>query len=62
MESMNQTVAERIEHYRAQAALTRRWADQSVTDDNRAHYLRLAVEWDNLAKEIEAGTLSVRRV
>ena len=60
MESMNQTVAERIEDYRAQAVLTRKWADQSVTDDNHAHYLRLAAEWDKLANEIEAGTFADR--
>jgi hypothetical protein len=62
MESMNQTGSERIENYRAQATLTRKWADQSVTDDNRAHYLRLAAEWDKLANEIEAGTFADRRV
>jgi hypothetical protein len=62
MESVNQTVVERIEDYRAQATLTRKWADQSVTDDNRAHYLRLAAEWDKLANEIEAATLAFRRV
>ena len=50
-----------VAHYRKQAEDARRHADAALTQEGREGYLKLAVDWDKLADEIEGGTFGSTR-
>ena len=50
-----------VAHYRKQAEDARRLAGAALTQEGREGYLKLAVDWDKLADEIESGTFGSAR-
>lgn len=50
-----------VAHYRKQAEDARQLAGVALTQEGREGYLKLAVDWDKLADEIERGTFGSSR-
>jgi hypothetical protein len=50
-----------VVHYRKQAEDARQLAGAALTQEGREGYLKLALDWDKLADEIETGTFGSAR-
>ena len=50
-----------VAHYRKQAQDARQLAGAALTTEGREGYLKLALDWDKLADEIENGTFGSTR-
>ena len=50
-----------VAYYREQAEEARQSASKALTRESRDGYLKLAADWEKLADDIEAGTVSSRR-